>query len=159
MDKKCQLIYTSVTSWFVQFQELYKNPLAWVNTAIFDYRNQLKTGAMSLYAWKISEDQIGESMPNPLGTLVSNPDRDQAVTLTITFPRFSSTSSIMFPAKDRIVTEAKENPQCDEVCLLSFDFLDMFYIIIFTDKVWLCSSIISRIQFSMNEFYINSVRN
>lgn len=95
--------------------ELYKNPLAWVNTAIFDYRNQLKTGAMSLYAWKISEDQIGESMPNPLGTLVSNPDRDQAVTLTITFPRFSSTSSIMFPAKDRIVTEAKENPQCDEI--------------------------------------------
>uniref|UniRef100_A0A0P4WF28 Phosphatidylinositol-4,5-bisphosphate 3-kinase n=2 Tax=Scylla olivacea TaxID=85551 RepID=A0A0P4WF28_SCYOL len=95
--------------------ELYKNPLAWVNTAVFDYRNQLKTGAMSLYAWKISEDQIGEAMPNPLGTLVSNPDHEQAVTLTITFPRFSYTCSIMFPSKDKIISEAKENPQCEEI--------------------------------------------
>lgn len=86
-----------------------------MNTAVFDYRNQLKTGAMTLYAWKISEDQIGEAMPNPLGTLVSNPDRDQAVALTITFHRFNCTSSIMFPSKDRIITEAKENPQSDEV--------------------------------------------
>lgn len=86
-----------------------------MNTAVFDYRNQLKTGAMSLYAWKISEDQIGDVMPNPLGTLVSNPDHDQAVTLTITFPRFNSTSNIMFPSKDKIISTAKENPQCDEV--------------------------------------------
>ena len=99
---------------------MYKNPLAWVNTAVFDYRNQLKNGAMSLYAWKISEDQIGEAMPNPLGTLVSNPDHEQAVTLTIIFPRFSCTCSIMFPSKDNIIAEAKENPQCDEVSLYIF---------------------------------------
>ncbi|XP_042215110.1 phosphatidylinositol 4,5-bisphosphate 3-kinase catalytic subunit delta isoform-like isoform X2 [Homarus americanus] len=95
-------------------QELYKNPLAWGNTAVFDYRNQLKTGAMSLYAWKICEDQSGDVMPNPLGTLVSNPDHDQAVTLTISFPRFNSSSNIIFPSKDKIVSTAKENPQSDE---------------------------------------------
>lgn len=98
-------------------QELYKNPIAWVNTSVFDYRNQLKTGAMSLYAWKVSEDQAGDVMPNPLGTLVSNPDHDQAVTLTVTFPRYHHTSTIIFPSKDKIISIAQESPQCEEVWL------------------------------------------
>lgn len=93
---------------------MYKNPLAWVNTAVFDYKNQLKTGSCSLYAWKIYEDQSGD-MPNPLGTLVSNPDHEQAITLTITFSRYNTTSNIMFPSKDKIISAAKENPQNDEV--------------------------------------------
>ncbi|CAL4097544.1 unnamed protein product, partial [Meganyctiphanes norvegica] len=55
-------------------EELYKSPIGWVNTSVYDYRNQLKGGSMTLYAWNGSEDQCGEvEMPNPLGTVVSNP--------------------------------------------------------------------------------------
>ena len=32
-------------------QELYINPLAWVNTTVYDFKSQLKTGAMTLYMW------------------------------------------------------------------------------------------------------------
>ncbi|XP_047485037.1 phosphatidylinositol 4,5-bisphosphate 3-kinase catalytic subunit delta isoform-like isoform X1 [Penaeus chinensis] len=96
--------------------ELYKNPLAWVNTAVYDYRNQLKGGSMSLYAWKIYEDQSGDvGMPNPLGTLVSNPDHDQAVTLTVSFTKYHPTSAIIFPSRDKIISTAKENPPTDEM--------------------------------------------
>lgn len=73
---------------------------------------------MSLYAWKIYEDQSGDvGMPNPLGTLVSNPDHDQAVTLTVSFTKYHPTSAIIFPSRDKIISAAKENPSTDEVRL------------------------------------------
>ena len=84
-----------------------------MNTAVYDYRNQLKAGSMTLYAWKVYEGDI--EMPNALGTLVSNPNHDQAVTLTITFNRYQQSSTIMFPAKDKIVSFAKEISLPDDV--------------------------------------------
>nr|ALY05366.1 phosphatidylinositol 3-kinase [Palaemon carinicauda] len=93
-------------------QDLFKNPMAWVNTAVYDYRNQLKGGSMTLYAWKVYEGDV--EMPNSLGTLVSNPDHEQAVTLTISFTRYQQSSSIVFPAKDKIISFAKEISSTDE---------------------------------------------
>lgn len=61
------------------------------------------------------EDQASDVMPNPLGTLVSNPDHDQAITFTLTVPRFRPSHTIIFPSKDKIISTAQENPQSDEV--------------------------------------------
>lgn len=59
------------------------NPLAWVNMSVFDYKNQLKTGAMTLYMWTYAEDMQNEDLLNPLGTIVPNPNTDQCAALTI----------------------------------------------------------------------------
>lgn len=44
------------------------NPIAWVNTTVFDYKHQLKTGAMTLYTWTYAEDSQSEDWLHPLGT-------------------------------------------------------------------------------------------
>jgi len=68
-------------------QELYINPLAWVNTTVYDFKNQLKTGAMTLYMWTYAEDVQTEDILHPLGTVVSNPNVEHATALTLTFHR------------------------------------------------------------------------
>ncbi|XP_076049000.1 phosphatidylinositol 4,5-bisphosphate 3-kinase catalytic subunit delta isoform-like [Oratosquilla oratoria] len=90
-------------------------PIAWVNTTVFDYKNQLKGGSMSLYSWNVYEDQNGEvDLPNALGTVVSNPDHDRAVTLTISFTKYHPSSAILYPSRDEIVSRAQENPLPEE---------------------------------------------
>lgn len=59
------------------------NPLAWVNTTVFDYKNQLKTGAMTLYTWTYAEDSQSEDMLHPLGTVESNPRTDERAAIML----------------------------------------------------------------------------
>lgn len=71
-------------------KEIFINPLAWVNTTVFDFRNQLKTGAMTLYMWTYAEaeDIQSDDVLHPLGTVVSNPNTEHATSLTLTFDRY-----------------------------------------------------------------------
>lgn len=57
--------------------------MAWVNTTVYDYKSQLKTGAMTLFMWTYAEDMQNEDLLHPLGTVVSNPNIDQCATITI----------------------------------------------------------------------------
>lgn len=60
----------------------------WVNTTVYDYKNQLKSGSITLYMWTYADDMQNEDLLHPLGTVVSNPNVEQTTALTITFHRF-----------------------------------------------------------------------
>lgn len=69
-------------------QVQFLNPIAWVNTTVYDFKNQLQSGAMTLYMWTYSEDMQSENdMLHPLGTVVSNPNVQDSTSLSIAFPR------------------------------------------------------------------------
>ncbi|XP_069774535.1 phosphatidylinositol 4,5-bisphosphate 3-kinase catalytic subunit delta isoform isoform X2 [Narcine bancroftii] len=59
-------------------------PIAWVNTMVFDYKDQLKTGDVWLYTWPSVPDDKGELL-NPMGTVQSNPNTDSTAALNIFF--------------------------------------------------------------------------
>ncbi|XP_077283888.1 phosphatidylinositol 3-kinase 92E [Arctopsyche grandis] len=87
-------------------RELYVNPLAWVNMSVFDYKNQLKTGGMTLYMWTYAEDMQNEDLLNPLGTIVPNPNTDQCAVLTIECSNYSQEHTILFPPDDVVLNFA-----------------------------------------------------
>ncbi|CAB1329738.1 unnamed protein product, partial [Coregonus sp. 'balchen'] len=60
-------------------------PLAWVNTMVFDYKDQLKTGEFLLSTWPSVPDDKGDLL-NPMGTVEKNPNIDSAAGLLIRFP-------------------------------------------------------------------------
>jgi phosphatidylinositol-4,5-bisphosphate 3-kinase catalytic subunit alpha/beta/delta len=62
------------------------NPLAWVNTPVYDFKGQLQNGANTLYMWP--EDLQVESIDilRPLGTVVANPDTMECTSLSVVFP-------------------------------------------------------------------------
>lgn len=69
-------------------QELYINKLAWANTMIFDYKDELRTDGVTLYMWTYAaEDTQSDDLLNPLGTVVSNPSTDSCSALTVKFSK------------------------------------------------------------------------
>ncbi|XP_042578431.1 phosphatidylinositol 4,5-bisphosphate 3-kinase catalytic subunit beta isoform-like isoform X2 [Cyprinus carpio] len=81
-------------------------PIAWVNTMVFDYRGQLKTGDIILHCWSSFPDEL-EEMLNPIGTIQTNPYTENATELHISFPEYS-TQPVVFPAFDKILEKAAE---------------------------------------------------
>lgn len=63
------------------------NPLAWVNTTVFDYKNQMRTGAMTLYTWTYAEDSQTDDLLHPLGTVESNPRTDERAAIMLSISR------------------------------------------------------------------------
>lgn len=63
------------------------NPIAWVNTTVFDYKNQLKTGAMTLYTWTYAEDSQSDDWLHPLGTVESNPRTDERAAIMLSISK------------------------------------------------------------------------
>ncbi|XP_057206446.1 phosphatidylinositol 4,5-bisphosphate 3-kinase catalytic subunit beta isoform isoform X2 [Triplophysa rosa] len=81
-------------------------PIAWVNTMVFDYRGQLKTGDIVLHCWSSFPDEL-EEMLNPIGTIQTNPYTENATELHISFPEYS-TQHVVFPPFDKILEKAAE---------------------------------------------------
>uniref|UniRef100_A0A673AXU6 phosphatidylinositol-4,5-bisphosphate 3-kinase n=1 Tax=Sphaeramia orbicularis TaxID=375764 RepID=A0A673AXU6_9TELE len=75
-------------------------PIAWVNTMVFDYKGQLKTGDIILHCWSSFPDEL-EEMLNPIGTIQTNPYTENATALHIHFPEYSS-HPIIFPPFDKV---------------------------------------------------------
>uniref|UniRef100_A0A8D2ZCV3 phosphatidylinositol-4,5-bisphosphate 3-kinase n=1 Tax=Scophthalmus maximus TaxID=52904 RepID=A0A8D2ZCV3_SCOMX len=74
-------------------------PIAWVNTMVFDYKGQLKTGDINLHCWSSFPDEL-EEMLNPIGTIQTNPYTENATALYIHFPEYSS-HPVIFPPFDK----------------------------------------------------------
>jgi len=68
---------------------MFVTPMDWVNTTVYDFKNQLKSGSITLYMWTYADDLQNEDLLHPLGTVVSNPNVEQTTALTITFHRFN----------------------------------------------------------------------
>ncbi|XP_072428909.1 phosphatidylinositol 4,5-bisphosphate 3-kinase catalytic subunit beta isoform isoform X1 [Chiloscyllium punctatum] len=81
-------------------------PIAWVNTMIFDFRGQLKSGDLSLHCWSSFPDEL-EEMLNPMGTTQTNPYTENATELHIQFHEYSKVA-IFYPAFDKILEKAAE---------------------------------------------------
>ncbi|KAF7404673.1 hypothetical protein HZH66_003579 [Vespula vulgaris] len=89
-------------------QEFFINPLCWANTTIYDFKSQLKTGAMTLYTWTYAEDMQNDDLLHPLGTVVSNPHIDRAAALMLTFPNYGKDKSVLYPTPEKMVEYARK---------------------------------------------------
>ncbi|XP_072943702.1 phosphatidylinositol 4,5-bisphosphate 3-kinase catalytic subunit delta isoform [Epargyreus clarus] len=102
------------------------NKLAWANTMVFDYKDQLRTDAMTLYTWThvADETQSDDLLLHPLGTVVSNPNTDSCAALQIGFSSYDCQYPIMFPKQDTVKSYADhiENGSPDVMARLSSDF-------------------------------------
>uniref|UniRef100_W5MA77 phosphatidylinositol-4,5-bisphosphate 3-kinase n=1 Tax=Lepisosteus oculatus TaxID=7918 RepID=W5MA77_LEPOC len=81
-------------------------PIAWVNTMVFDYRGQLKTGELILHGWSSFPDEL-EEMLNPIGTVQTNPYTENATALHIHFHECTK-SAVIYPPFDKILEKAAE---------------------------------------------------
>uniref|UniRef100_A0A4W5P024 Phosphatidylinositol 3-kinase catalytic subunit type 3 n=1 Tax=Hucho hucho TaxID=62062 RepID=A0A4W5P024_9TELE len=77
-------------------------PVAWVNTMVFDYKGQLKTGDIILHSWSSFPDEL-EEMLNPIGTIQTNPYTENTTALHIHFPDYNP-HPILFPPFDKVRT-------------------------------------------------------
>ncbi|XP_034023735.1 LOW QUALITY PROTEIN: phosphatidylinositol 4,5-bisphosphate 3-kinase catalytic subunit beta isoform [Thalassophryne amazonica] len=81
-------------------------PVAWVNTMVFDYKGQLKTGDIILHCWSSFPDEL-EEMLNPIGTIQTNPYTENATALHIHFVEYLS-HPIIFPPFHKILEKAAD---------------------------------------------------
>ncbi|MGH0177806.1 UNVERIFIED_CONTAM: hypothetical protein FKN15_075766 [Acipenser sinensis] len=81
-------------------------PIAWVNTMVFDYRGQMKTGEIILHSWSSFPDEL-EEMLNPIGTVQTNPYTENATALHIKFPAYSR-PTVFYPPFDKILEKAAQ---------------------------------------------------
>ncbi|XP_014210084.1 phosphatidylinositol 4,5-bisphosphate 3-kinase catalytic subunit delta isoform [Copidosoma floridanum] len=84
------------------------NPLCWVNTTIYDYKSQLKSGGLTLYMWAYADDIQNDDLLHPLGTVVSNPDMDRAAALLIDFKTCSNSHTVLYPSGEKMVEFSKK---------------------------------------------------
>lgn len=86
--------------------------VAWVNTTVFDYKGQLQTGKLTLYAWPI-ESELEESV-HYMGSTVLNPSTTECVSLEIEVmkpnvpPTARPGAPIMYPSTEKIHELAAE---------------------------------------------------
>uniref|UniRef100_A0A8D3CC39 phosphatidylinositol-4,5-bisphosphate 3-kinase n=1 Tax=Scophthalmus maximus TaxID=52904 RepID=A0A8D3CC39_SCOMX len=104
MTRLCFAIYAIMDK--VKKQKSTKNThinkyqtIPWVNTMVFDYKGQLKTGDINLHCWSSFPDEL-EEMLNPIGTIQTNPYTENATALYIHFPEYSS-HPVIFPPFDK----------------------------------------------------------
>uniref|UniRef100_A0A8C6PMH4 phosphatidylinositol-4,5-bisphosphate 3-kinase n=1 Tax=Nothobranchius furzeri TaxID=105023 RepID=A0A8C6PMH4_NOTFU len=76
-------------------------PIAWVNTMVFDYKDQLKTGEFILSTWPSVPDDKSDLL-NPMGTVEKNPNVDSAAGLLIRFPNIRP-HPLYYPPLDKMI--------------------------------------------------------
>lgn len=89
-------------------KELFINPIAWVNTTVYDYKNQLKTGGLTLYTWTYAEDSDSEELLHPLGTVEPNPRTDECTSITMTFHNYNTDCNILYPTEKEVIDYAEK---------------------------------------------------
>jgi phosphatidylinositol-4,5-bisphosphate 3-kinase catalytic subunit alpha/beta/delta len=90
---------------------LFINPIAWVNTTVFDYKNQLKTGGVTLYTWTYAEDSDSEELLHPLGTVEPNPRTDETTSITMSFFDYNTDCTILYPEEQELIEYAERIPR------------------------------------------------
>uniref|UniRef100_A0A3B4TX45 phosphatidylinositol-4,5-bisphosphate 3-kinase n=1 Tax=Seriola dumerili TaxID=41447 RepID=A0A3B4TX45_SERDU len=81
-------------------------PIAWVNTMVFDYKDQLKTGEFLLSTWPSVPDDKSDLL-NPMGTVEKNPNVDSAAGLLIRFPNIRP-HPLYYPPLDKVLLSATQ---------------------------------------------------
>uniref|UniRef100_A0A8C2UTR0 phosphatidylinositol-4,5-bisphosphate 3-kinase n=1 Tax=Chinchilla lanigera TaxID=34839 RepID=A0A8C2UTR0_CHILA len=86
-------------------------PVAWVNTMVFDFKGQLRSGDIILHSWSSFPDEL-EEMLNPMGTVQTNPYTENATDLHIKFPE-NKKQPCYYPPFDKIIEKAAEIASSD----------------------------------------------
>ncbi|PNJ36358.1 PIK3CB isoform 8 [Pongo abelii] len=86
-------------------------PVAWVNTMVFDFKGQLRTGDIILHSWSSFPDEL-EEMLNPMGTVQTNPYTENATALHVKFPE-NKKQPYYYPPFDKIIEKAAEIASSD----------------------------------------------
>lgn len=95
-------------------QDGFINPIAWVNTMLYDYKSQLKAGAVTLYTWTYAEDSQSEDVLHPLGTVEPNPRRDECSSIILCFDDYKQENKIIvYPSEDQLLKHAAQNRNCN----------------------------------------------
>uniref|UniRef100_A0A5F8GLB5 phosphatidylinositol-4,5-bisphosphate 3-kinase n=1 Tax=Monodelphis domestica TaxID=13616 RepID=A0A5F8GLB5_MONDO len=81
-------------------------PVAWVNTMVFDFKGQLKSGDIILHSWSSFPDEL-EEMLNPMGTVQTNPYTENATALHIKFPE-NKKQPYYYPPFDKVSRGGKK---------------------------------------------------
>ncbi|XP_044315155.1 phosphatidylinositol 4,5-bisphosphate 3-kinase catalytic subunit delta isoform [Drosophila rhopaloa] len=84
-----------------------KNPLAWVNTTLFDYKDTLRTGRQTLYTWTYADDIQSDEVFHPLGTIEPNPRKEGCALVDITF-HSSGTGNVRYPSEEVVLQYAAD---------------------------------------------------
>lgn len=86
-------------------------PLAWVNIPVFDYKGTLRSDDQKkLYMWTLTDDDVlTDELVNPIGTVESNPQTDEAVCLTISFHKYNLDGPIYYPLFDKVMEVAAQH--------------------------------------------------
>ncbi|XP_063708405.1 phosphatidylinositol 4,5-bisphosphate 3-kinase catalytic subunit beta isoform [Culicoides brevitarsis] len=94
-------------------KDIYINPICWANTTVFDFKNQLKTGDITLYTWTFMDtvqDQQSEDLMHPLGTVEQNPRVYECASLTVGFHNYiEKTATIIYPNEETVLEYAESN--------------------------------------------------
>ncbi|XP_050432835.1 phosphatidylinositol 4,5-bisphosphate 3-kinase catalytic subunit delta isoform [Adelges cooleyi] len=95
-------------------QEMFVTPMDWVNTTVYDFKNQLKSGSITLYMWTYADDMQNEDLLHPLGTVVSNPNIEQTTALTITFHSYQPPDHmVVYPGLEKLQEYAEKKGKDD----------------------------------------------
>ncbi|EDW83168.1 uncharacterized protein Dwil_GK22711 [Drosophila willistoni] len=84
-----------------------KNPLAWVNTTIFDFKDHLRMGRQTLYTWTYADDIQSDEVFHPLGTVEPNPRAEECALVDITF-HSSWAEAVTYPTESAVSQYAEE---------------------------------------------------
>ncbi|KAH8381802.1 hypothetical protein KR009_000278, partial [Drosophila setifemur] len=84
-----------------------KNPLAWVNTTLFDYKDNLRSGRQTLFTWTYADDIQSEEVFHPLGTIEPNPRREECALVHLTF-HSSGTGCVRYPSEETVLQYAAD---------------------------------------------------
>ncbi|XP_013097729.2 phosphatidylinositol 4,5-bisphosphate 3-kinase catalytic subunit beta isoform [Stomoxys calcitrans] len=96
---------TSSNNTIIKDANINKNSLAWVNTTVFDYKEQLKNGCLSLYTWTYADDIQSDEIFHPLGTIEPNPRKDECAVVQLTFHSYGY-DYIQYPSEDTVLQHA-----------------------------------------------------
>lgn len=97
------------------------NPLAWVNTTLFDFKHQLHRGRHTLYTWTYADDIQSDEIFHPLGTVESNPRKDGCAVVHLTFHPSGNGNNgsryienICYPSEEEVLQWAEDVARAHE---------------------------------------------
>ena len=93
------LIVIAIYTYVHIFQE--KVPLAWVNIALIDYKNRLRSGEKKLYCWPAGNNISLEEDLNLIGGVTTNPDTHDAPYLVLKFRDYANVP-IVYPPMEKV---------------------------------------------------------
>lgn len=89
-------------------KDLFINPLYFVNTTLFDYKNQFKNGGQTLYSWTYAEDSDSDELLHPFGTVEPNPRVRECAHITMQFHSYHNYDlTLLYPSENEICEYAR----------------------------------------------------